>query len=484
MSRFHALTGSEEDGTSRQRRVHICRRDWLVGADTRVADRGATASVPGAIARNVVKPDGSRIDEVLAMRTTVLILTCIGCSGPHPVDYDVRSNKPRELAPDVTNAELAQAVAGNGAFALDLYRQAATSDGNKVLSPYSLSTGLAMTWAGARGDTAAQLATALHFTLSPERQHAAFNALALALATRADGSQDHPLEEDPLPFQLEVANSLWAMDGLRWETPFLDALAVNYDAGLNVENFAAAPDAARATINAWIEARTTGRIPELFASGAITRDTRLVLANAITFSASWDQLFEPSATAARAFFIGESSVDVPTLHRKSTHFRYGEGAGYRAVELPYDGGDLAMLVIEPDDLSAFEATLSSATLAAVIDGLASYDVDLRLPKFRIASPLDLGPHLEALGIVDAFAPTADFTAMTSDERLAIERVVHQSVISVDERGSEAAAASGVVVGPVSQPESVELAIDHPFLFVVRDRPTGTILFIGRVVDPR
>ena len=417
-------------------------------------------------------------------RTIVLFAACLGCSDPHPADYEVRSGRPRELAPDTTPAELAEAVAGNRAFAIDLYRSAAAEGTNLVLSPHSLTIALAMTWAGSRGATADQLATAMHVTLPPERFHAALNVLDLELAQRATAEPDPPYDEQPIPFRLELANSLWGQDGVTWHDTFLDTLAIHYGAGLNVDDFVRAPAAAREAINGWIEARTNGLIPELFAPSAITNDTRLVLANAIYFSASWDKKFEAAETTLRPFFVGGTAVDVPMLHDRGEHFRYAAGADYRAVELPYDGGQLAMLVIEPDDLAAFEAALTADGLQAIVAALDRYDVDLRLPKFRIDAPIDVVPHLQALGVVDAFQPAADFSAMTDDMPLAIRRVEHRGVISVDEDGTTAAAASGAVLVPISQPESVVLDVDRPFLFAIRDRPTGAILFLGRVVDPR
>ena len=419
------------------------------------------------------------------MRRLVLLLV-LGCSEPTPVevDYEVQSQKPRDPAPAATDTELAQVVADNRAFAVDLYRLAAREPGNLFMSPHSLSTALAMTWAGARGATADQMGTALRFTLPADRVHVALNRLDLEMAARAT-AMPNPLEEqDTVPYRLEIANSTWGQDGFTWHDEFLDTLAINYGAGLNVQDFKQAPEAARASINDWVKARTTDRIAELFKPGTIDADTRLVLSNAIYFSASWDKKFDPAHTASRPFYVDGAAIDVPTMHQTSDHLNYTAGDGYRAVELKYDGHDVSLFVIEPDDLAAFEATLTGDSLVAILGAVARYEVELALPKFQFASPLDVAPLLVELGMVDAMSTSADFSGMTADDELMIDRVEHEGAVALDENGTVAAAASGVSLSPVSLPEHVIFAVDRPFLFVIREKASGAVLFIGRVVDPR
>jgi serpin B len=416
-----------------------------------------------------------------ALTLTTLLLAPAGCSDSDSADIpEIKSDLAREKNPDVAPAELAQLVAGNAALAADVYRAASAGGGNLFLSPHSIRSALAMTYAGAANATAAQMAAALHFTLPEPKLHAAFNALDLALASRAESASGNTI-----PFRLTTANSIWGQTGWEFEPLFLDTLAVNYGAGLRVRDFEADPEAARAEINRWVEERTNDRIKELLAKGVITSDTRLVLTNAIYFSAAWRDPFEASETADRPFFVGggDAQVMVPSLHQR-TEYGYFEGAGYRVAELPYDGGQLAMVIVEPDDLAAFEAGLTGQRLAELAAEVRDYELDLTLPKFKFDAPLDLKPILKSLGMVDAFSEAADFSRMDGERGLVITDVVHKGFVGIDERGTEAAAATAVVVGDTSLPPSATLVVDRPFLFFIRDRPTGAILFVGRVVDPR
>jgi serpin B len=420
--------------------------------------------------------EGRRMKRTLAVILLAFALAPAACSDSSDIP-EVRSDLSRDKQPQVSSAELGQLVEGNTDFAVEVYRRA--GQGNLFLSPYSISTALAMTYAGAAGATATQMATALSFKLPEAKLHAAFNALDLALAARAAAAKG-----DTIPFRLTTANSIWGQEGWSFEAPFLDTLAVNYDAGLRLRDFKADPEAARAEINGWVEDRTNDRIKDLIAEGVITTATRLVLTNAIYFSAAWANPFEASETADRPFFVGgDAQVNVPSLHQR-TGYSYAQGAGYRAAELPYDGGELSMVVIEPDDLAAFEAGLTGARLREITASLRGYDVDLTLPKFKLEAPLALKDILKDLGMVDAFEGAADFSRIDGARDLLITDVVHKGFINVDERGTEAAAATAVIVGDTALPESVTLVVDRPFLFFIRDRPTGAILFVGRVVDPR
>jgi serpin B len=266
--------------------------------------------------------------------------------------------------------------------------------------------------------------------------------------------------------------------------PFLDTLAVNYGAGLHVLDFLGDPDGSRTVINDWVEDRTNDRIEDLLPQGSITVDTRLVLTNAIYFSAAWDDPFEPGDTRPAPFTLADgSTVDVPTLHQTSQSYRYGEGDGFRAAELPYDGEQLSMVVVVPDDLASFEASMTGATLAQITDSLEGAEVELALPKFDFDAPLGLKEHLMALGMKDAFL-AADFSGIDGTRNLVITDVLHKGFVAIDEKGTEAAAATAVIIGETSVPEHRQLTVDRPFVFLIRDIPTGAILFVGRVVDPR
>ena len=406
------------------------------------------------------------------------LLTACSDSGTTEIP-EVRSDVNRELQPNVTATEYSALVTGNTEFAADLYRAVREEPGNLFMSPHSISIALAMTYAGASTNTAAQMADTLHFTLPPAQLHAAFNKLDLELASRAANASG-----DTIPFRLTTANSIFGQKDKTFEQPFLDALARNYGAGLRVLDFLTDPEGARLTINDWVEDKTNDKIKELLPQGSIDNGTRLVLTNAIYFSAAWEEPFPVSGTADRPFYLSnEQSVSVPTLHQ--VHERgYGAGEGYRAAELPYDGGQLSMVVVVPDDLATFEATLDATRINSIMDSLSTHLLDLTLPKFSFDAPLGLKDVLYGLGMVDAFTAAADFSGIDGTRNLVITDVLHKGFVAIDEKGTEAAAATAVIIGETSAPEPATLVVDRPFMFFIRDIPTGAILFVGRVVDPR
>ena len=416
-----------------------------------------------------------------AMRSLHLasVLFATACSStPAEEPNLVKSELPRDTNPTVPAADLDTLVADNTAFAVDLYHLVRGEPGNLFMSPHSISTALAMTYAGAANGTAGEIADTLRFTLPEDRLHAALNALDLELASRADAA-----DADTIPFRLRTANSIWGQEGATFLTPFLDTLAVNYGAGLRVLDFTADPEAARSTINGWVEDQTSNKIVDLLPEGSIKDDTRLVLTNAIYFSAAWAEPFEASGTRDATFQTASGPIQTSTMHG-SLEARYAAGSGWRAVELPYDGGQLAMTIIVPDDLAAYEAALDPADLAAVTSALSHHQVTLSLPKFEFDAPVSLKTALQELGMPSAFTEAADFSRIDGTRGLAISDVLHKGFVSIDEQGTEAAAATGVVIGPTSVPPQAELAVDRPFLFLIRDLPTGATLFVGRVVDPR
>jgi serpin B len=414
-------------------------------------------------------------------RTLPFIVLATACAGStEPTEPpEIRSGLPRNTAPQVSAAQLAELVDGNTAFALDLYREVRSEPGNLFMSPHSISTALAMTYAGAATETAAQMAATLHYTLPAPELHAAFNALDLALASRAAAASG-----DTIPFRLRTANSMWGRKDAHFESAFLDTLAVDYDAGMRVLDFGADPEGARKTINGWVEDQTNDKIKNLLPQGVIEPSTRLVLTNAIYFSAAWAEPFRVSDTADRPFHTTSGTVQVPTLQQAAQH-RYMAGDGFAAAELRYDGNQLSMVVVAPDDLAAFEAGLNPGVLAQIDAGLQVHMLELSLPKFRFDAPLGLKQVLYALGMTDAFTDgAADFSGIDGTRDLVITDVLHKGFVAIDEKGTEAAAATAVVIGPTSVPQPATLVVDKPFLFFIRDLPTGAILFVGRVVDPR
>ena len=406
--------------------------------------------------------------------------------GPANGSFELaRSDVKRESSPDVAQSDLSALVAGNNAFAVDMYKALNGEDGNLFFSPYSISVALAMTYAGARSETETQMADTLHFMLPQEILHPAFNLLDTELAEQSENMG--PDEGDQ--FTLNIANSIWGQKDYAFLPAFLDTLAKNYGAGLRLVDFATAPEPARTAINDWVSTQTNQKIKDLIPQGAITNLTRLVLANAIYFKASWLHQFDEDLTRDEAFhMLDGSEVMVPMMSLSGPeHLGYVKGDGYQAVEIPYVGGKAAMTMILPDEgnFADFEAGLSAELIDEIVAGMEHKSVDLRLPKFSYEQAISLRSILTQMGMQDAFDPgVADFSGMDGTKHLYITDVFHKAFVAVDENGTEAAAATAVVVGVVSMPEApVELTVDRPFIFLIRDTENGQILFTGRVINP-
>jgi serine protease inhibitor len=380
-------------------------------------------------------------------------------------------------APDGLNKTAA--VAGNTAFAFDLYGRLRSQEGNLFLSPYSISTALAMTYGGARGETAAQMAKAMHFGLAQEKLHPAFAALGSELQAIQQKGQ----------VKLAVANSLWPQKGHGFLPAYLDLCRINYGVSVTPLDFIGAAEPARQTINAWVEDKTNRKIQELLKPGILNEATRLVLVNAIYFKGNWSSQFDKQMTEAGPFHVSAGKTVETPMMQVTKEFRYADSPEAQVLELPYAGDDLSMLVLLPRDangLAAFEQTLSPDKLYAWIRSLRSREVRLWLPKFKTTSEFSLNQTLAALGMTDAFTARADFSGMDGTTNLFISAVIHKAFVEVNEEGTEAAAATGVVwetKGIHIPEESVVFRADHPFLFLIRDNRTGSILFLGRIVDP-
>ena len=411
---------------------------------------------------------------------SLLLAACGGADRPSLGGIaEARSDAQRVTEPDVAEDDLATLIRGNSDFAFDLYHVLRGGDGNLVYSPHSISVALAMTYAGARGETEQEMAEALSFLLAQEPLHPTFNALDLAL--NAPPRAGFATGGDPL--ELSIANSLWGQHGFEFLAPFLDTLAQHYGAGMRLVDYQRDPEAARQLINAWVADQTNDRIPELFPQGIIDGLTRLVLTNAVFFKASWLFPFDPAAPGD--FHLLDGSTVQAEMMRLSERTLYGTAGGAQVVRLPYVGLNYSAFVILPDEgeFEAFEERLSAETLDSIIDGLGDAQVTLTMPKFEFESSFRLKDALTALGMPSAFDGRADFSGMDGTRGLFIQDVVHQAFISVDEEGTEAAAATGVAVGDVSLPPSVEMVVDRSFLFLVRHEETGAILFVARVLDP-
>jgi serpin B len=400
-----------------------------------------------------------------------------------PGEPEARSLKARLAGGGPADAAVAT-VNGLGA---DLYRRLAADDpsANLVLSPASLAIALAMTREGAVGTTATEMDRVLHVadaaSLGPS-----MNALDRALAARS-GPRPSPSGRGSVDVVLKLANSLWGQRDTRWEQPFLDRLAELYGAGLRLADFKTDFEGSRRDINAWVSASTEQRIPELLPPGILDDLTRLVLVNAIYLKAPWLSPFDKPLTGDHVFTrVDGSDVTVPTM-RSSGQLAYATGEGWQAVDLPYAGYELTMTVLVPDAgrQADVEAQVSAGLLDTIVGSQARREVNLGLPRWDTESVIPLGDVLKALGMPTTFDPDrADFSAMTKAEQLYISLVQHQANITVDEAGTEAAAATAVGMRTTAAAlEPVELTVDRPFLFMIRDVPTGTLVFVGRVADP-
>jgi serpin B len=389
----------------------------------------------------------------------------------------------RPLAEMPPSAETAPLAKANNTFAFALFDKVRSTPGNLALSPASIASALAMTYGGARGTTADEMKKAMRFTGDPAAVMAGWGKLQRALQ-----SPDRPLT-------LRVANRLFGEKTYAFEKPYLEQTKAAFDAPLELMDFREAFDPARVRINGWVEEQTERRIKDLIPAGGLTADTRLVLVNAIYFLADWSQPFEKIATHDQDFTRATGSKKkVPMMHQGGS-FRYAHTGGVSVLELPYKNEGAAMLVVLPDrvdGLAAVEASLDGAKLETWRAALRGQHVDVALPRFEIDPPaaIPLADTLIALGMPTAFdKEKADFTAIGNPadkrERLHIDKVFHKAFVKVDEKGTEAAAATAVVMaaGGGMPEKGIAFEADHPFLFVIMDRTTNLVLFVGRVAEP-
>jgi serpin B len=405
------------------------------------------------------------------------LILVVGCAAS-VASGEVKSDKER-LEVTATEEETAELVAGNSAFAFNLYQQLKGNDSNLFYSPYSISMALAMTYAGARSGTEAEMADTLHFEQPQPLLHPTFNALDTTLNTYGQGDDD---------FQLNVANAIWGQEGYEFLPEFLDLLAEQYGAGLRTLDFGEDPEGAAEIINNWISDKTEGKIEDLISPGLLNSSVRLVLTNAIYFNGKWMFQFEEDVTHDEPFTLLDGSQETVRMMSQTEPFLYTEGDGYQAVSLPYQGAPISMLFILPAEgrFTEIEETFSTELLDEIERGFATQMVELSVPKFTFESEFNLSETLAEMGMPSAFSGEADFSGMTGARDLFISDVVHKAFVAVDEEGTEAAAATAVIMAEMAAApieDKVIMKLDRPFLFLIRDNETGTVLFAGRLVNP-
>lgn len=394
---------------------------------------------------------------------------------------------PAAELPTTATSDQAEAARGNNAFAIELYGQLRNGSGNLFFSPESISTALAMTFAGTRANTAAQMAKTLHFTLPPGQLHSAMGALLRDRNAAHDG------------YQLKEADALWVQAGYTLLSEFLKLNKDNYSAGLNQVDFKGAADASRQTINIWVEQRTENKIRELLQPGSLNSDTRLVLTNAIYFKGNWEEQFKKEDTKNEDFRLSATRIIKTSLMHMTKGFNYFDGGSFQALEIPYKKKSLSMIALLPkamEGLSAFEQSLTPAKLQQLLGQLRpAQTVIVTMPKFKMEAQFRLRDTLIVMGMKEAFDPKmADFSGMASREtmrragNLYISAVIHKAYVDVNEEGTEAAAATAVTVTlsavrPIPPTPPIIFRADHPFMFLIRDNRSGSILFLGRVTNP-
>lgn len=406
--------------------------------------------------------------------------TAAGCFG---ADTPAASEKTEEVV-----------VEGNNRFALELYAKLREQKGNLFFSPYSISAALAMTYAGARGETEAQMAKVLHFPTvlvekgppssagwrvrDRERFHSAFGAIIKDLNAKGEKGN----------YELSVANALWGQQGYGFLAEFLELIEAKYGGKLNEVDFITATEAARQTINAWVEKETKDKIKDLIQQGMLNSMTRLVLTNAIYFKGNWARQFEEDKTKETPFtLISGEKVDVPMMNQ-TAEFNYMKTEDFQGLELPYVDDELSMIILLPketDGLIGFEKSLTAENLSKWLVRLRKREVIVSIPKFKETCQFRLADVLKQMGMTDAFLAKADFSGMNGKRDLFISAVIHKAFVDVNEEGTEAAAATAVVgVTAVGPKEIPVFRADHPFLFLIRDNDSGSILFIGRMMNPK
>ena len=407
--------------------------------------------------------------------------SCLGfsawtCGVDNPVSHKIIGLRMNDSG--ATPAGINAVVQANNQFALDVYAELRSGEGNVFLSPYSISTALAMTYEGARGQTAEEIVRVFHFPTGDVARHAAFAAI------------HNQLNQEDAAYELNIANALWAQKDYAFLEAYINTLQSYYAATATNLDFAGATEGARKTINAWVEVHTNHKIKDLFPEGSLSALTRLVLTNAVYFKGQWVTQFDKGQTKDAAFYISPNNavtVSFMRLRGDGVRFNYAQDEGVQVLEMPYKGEKLTMTLFLPTngDLAEFENVFSLEKLEGWKNRLQMQRVDVFLPRFKFETKYFMSETLKKMGMPTAFSSTANFSGMDGTRSLAIQTVIHQAFVDVNEEGTEAAAATGVAVAERSaRPPVPVFRADRPFLFLIQDIEHGNILFLGRVADPR
>ncbi len=392
-----------------------------------------------------------------------------------------KSSLAREPNPNVSTEEISSLVTSTSKFAFKLFRKLAVQtisssadNKNVFISPYSVSSALTMTYAGAKNETSKEMEELFQFDLSKDKILSGFNYLDLSLQKENN-------------FVLNIANEAWGQNGFSFEKEYLDQLAIHYGAGLNLLDFIRKPEPSRITINRWVADNTNGKILDLIPQGMIDPNTRFVLTNAIYFNADWETPFEKKSTHSQMFYRSATdSIGVDMMHSDNS-FAYGEFEDCKVIELPYKGNRISMTIILPEiAIDQFCIGLDEVKMDVISRGLKTEKVILNLPKFSFDYNVSLEGYLMQLGMKTAFTSDADFSGITKETKLLISKVLHKAYVSVDEKGTEAAAATAVLIrAGAAMPTNIKkMTVDKPFVFVIKDNQSGVILFIGKINSPK
>ncbi|MGE0089210.1 MAG: serpin family protein [Bacteroidales bacterium] len=365
---------------------------------------------------------------------------------------------------------------GNNRFAADLYKQIKTEPVNQFYSPLSISSALAMTYAGAKGETHNQMSKTLYFSEIQEELHANFSQLIKNLTeTEAEG------------IQLNIANSLWLQENMQLLDQYLSITNKYYHAGVNKVNFVTSPENSRKTINKWVEKNTNNKIINLLPDGSIHSQTRMVLVNAIYFNGAWEKVFDKNKNTTEPFFVFKTCETQATFMNNYINSGFYEDNLLSIVEIPYKNRNQSMIIILPKakyGLKEIEKLFEQNLLPGYFEKMEDKRINLSIPKFKSESTYELQEELGKMGMPVAFSNSADFSGITGDKSLAIDKVIHKAFIDVNEEGTEAAAATAVTMRKTSVLlDEVQFKADHPFVYLIKDNDTNTILFVGRLMNP-